>query len=196
MRTRVAFEHSTQYGPLGYLDPNNLKTNMNHEEFIDTIEKYKDREKNNIVIKHHKNKYNGDIPFWAMIEFFSFSELSKFYKNMITHNKKNISKNYGQYYTLIESWLYCLSFLRNSCAHYSRLYYSKMIPLPKTPNAFPITLGRTIFDYFIILKLLLVKNDIFTDEIFPRLDQLIISYANDIEIGHIGFPQDWRKYLK
>jgi len=196
MRTRVAYEHSTQYGPLGYLNAANLKLNMNHDEFIDTIEKYKEREKNNKVIQHHMEKYDGDIPFWAMIEFFSFTELSKFYQNMITKNKKNISKYYHQYYSLIESWLYCLSFLRNSCAHYSRLYYSFMIPTPGTPNGYPYILGRTIFDYLTIIKLLLINNNVWSKELSPSLLNLIQTYDHFIELQHLGFPENWKQYLK
>lgn len=131
MRTRVAYEHSTKYGPLGYLEASNLSLSMNHSEFIDTVEKYKKREKNNKIIQHHKNKYNDNIPFWAMVEFFSFTELSKFYQNMIISDKKKVAKNYNQYYSLIESWFYCLSFLRNSCAHYSRLYLLSLVGIKR-----------------------------------------------------------------
>ncbi|MFW5889739.1 MAG: Abi family protein [Bacillota bacterium] len=196
MRTRVSYEHSTNYGPLGYLEASNLSLGINHSEFIDTVEKYKDREKNNIIIKHHKSKYDGNIPFWAMIEFFSFTELSKFYQNMIISDKKRIAKNYHQYYSLIESWLYCLSFLRNSCAHYSRLYYSRMIPIPKTPKGYPYLLDQSIFSYLTMIKLLLVTSEAWTQQISPNLKMLINSYKPYIETEHLGFPKNWEQYLK
>lgn len=196
MRTRVAYQHSIKYGPLGYLDANNLRTKTHHTEFIDTVEKYKDREKNNSIIKHHKNKYNGNIPFWAMIEFFSFTELSKFYQNMITADKKIVAKNYDQYYKLVESWFYCLSFLRNSCAHYSRLYYKTMIPTPKTPKGFPFILDRSIFSYLMMIRLLMVNNTAWSQKILPRLSKLIESYKRYINLSHLGFPENWEQLLR
>lgn len=48
--------------------------------------------------------------------------------------KKEIAKfGYGIGYTYFESWIEHLAYVRNVCAHYSRLYNAKM---PKTPKLY------------------------------------------------------------
>ena len=45
-------------------------------------------------------------------------------------DKKAIAQTFGVGYTYIESWLESISYVRNICAHYGRLYNAK---LSKTP---------------------------------------------------------------
>ncbi len=62
---------------------------------------------------------------------FSFGTLSKFYKNMISSDKKEIAKLFGVGYTYLESWLESISYVRNICAHYGRIYNAKLTKTPK-----------------------------------------------------------------
>lgn len=49
--------------------------------------------------------------------------LSRTYKNLKTNEQKDISKNcFNINNLLLESWLDNLSYVRNICAHYGRLY--------------------------------------------------------------------------
>ena len=45
-------------------------------------------------------------------------------------DKKTVAKSFGVGYTYFESWLESISYVRNICAHYGRLYNAK---LSKTP---------------------------------------------------------------
>lgn len=49
---------------------------------------------------------------------------------MLNRDKKAIAKSFGVGYTYLESWLESISYVRNICAHYGRLYNAK---LSKTP---------------------------------------------------------------
>ena len=51
-------------------------------------------------------KYDGKIPIWVLISFFSIGTLSRFFGNMKTADKKAIAKNlYSTKLKLLESWL-------------------------------------------------------------------------------------------
>lgn len=56
--------------------------------------------------------------------------LGYFDENMLNRDKKAIAKSFGVGYTYLESWLESISYVRNICAHYGRLYNAK---LSKTP---------------------------------------------------------------
>lgn len=71
--------------------------------------------------------------------------LSYFYKDMLTEDKKAIAEELGTKPRLLESWLRCLTDLRNKCAHYSRLYYWLFPAMPVIPKEISITSDRKLF---------------------------------------------------
>lgn len=146
-----------------------------------------------VLFIHHNEKYDGKYPFWVMIEFYDFGDMSKLYSQLTTELQKTVAKDLNQNYSIVASWLYCLTHLRNSCAHYSRLYNTSMIPIPKTPLNYPTKLNKSIFSYLLILKELTVSlvdwND-FRD----KLKLLIDDFAENIDISRLGFPLNWDSY--
>lgn len=84
---------------------------------------------------------------------FSIGMLSYFYKEMQNRDKSNIaSELYGVSYQVLESWLRCLTDLRNRCAHYSRLYYWIFPALPQMPPNENYILTRRLFAQLYTLK--------------------------------------------
>ncbi len=49
----------------------------------------------NLKVKDGKYYEDSKLPLYALIEVFSFGTLSKFYKNMISSDKKEIEKLFG-----------------------------------------------------------------------------------------------------
>ena len=49
-------------------------------------------------------------------------------------DKKNIVMSFNIKYTYLESWIESMAFIRNSCAHYGRLYNEKLPKKPKIYN--------------------------------------------------------------
>lgn len=120
-----------KYGVLGYLDSKNFVDEKYHTEFLrDIKEEIRRNSKAPFVRNFRENYEGGNLPIYALVEVFSFGTLSKFYKNMHNQDKKVIAKTFGVGYTYMESWLESISYVRNICAHYGRLYNAK---LSKTP---------------------------------------------------------------
>ena len=97
---------------------------------IDIEEEIRRNSKAPFVKNFRDNYEGGKLPIYALVEVFSFGTLSKFYKNMKNLDKKAVAKSFGVGYTYLESWLESISYVRNICAHYGRLYNAK---LSKTP---------------------------------------------------------------
>ena len=197
VRCRVANYFAEQYGVLGYLEEDNFVNPKYHQSFIDDIEGEIRRNSKAPFVKNFRDNYEGGkLPIYALVEVFSFETLSKFYKNMKNSDKKVVAKSFGVGFTYLESWLESISYVRNICAHYGRLYNAK---LSKTPMLYKeyseIGIGNNrIFGVLLCLKQLL-KNDshwnIFVDKI-----ELLFEKYESVDIKTMGFPENWKELLE
>lgn len=155
------------------------------------------RNKRAPFIKNFQSNYeNGDIPFYALIEIFSFGTLSKFYKNMKSADKKIIAGTYGISYTYFESWIESIAYVRNLCAHYGRLYNAK---LTKTPRLYQQDRNQgianiRIFGILVCLKYILPMDRHWME--FVDTIQLLFEKYPHAEKSTMGFPADWREILE
>lgn len=197
VRCRVTNYFAEQYGVLGYLEEDNFVNPKYHQSFIDDIEGEIRRNAKAPFVKNFRDNYEGGkLPIYALVEVFSFGTLSKFYKNMKNPDKKAVAKSFGVGFTYLESWLESISYVRNICAHYGRLYNAK---LSKTPMLYKeyseIGIGNNrIFGVLLCLKQLL-KNDshwnIFVDKI-----ELLFEKYESVDIKTMGFPENWKELLE
>jgi abortive infection bacteriophage resistance protein len=194
LKTLIAYKHSLNFGSLGYLDANNYNDKYDEKVFKDNMAKYIGRNSKHPVILHHEANYGGKYPFWVIIEFYNFGDLSKLFSQLPTSIQKNIAKDLNLNYSIVSSWLYCLTHLRNSCAHYSRLYNTKMISIPKTPLGYSIKLDKSIFSYMLVLKELTVNSSDWHD-FREKLKLLISKFGASIDISRLGFPSNWETHI-
>ena len=139
-------------------------------------------------------KYEGKFPLWVIIEFFDFSDVSKMYSQLDTKLQKEIARTFNSNSTCLSSWLYCLTHLRNCCAHYARIYNTIMISIPVTPKNYKFKFNKTIFSYLLIAKELL-KNTSDWRNFIIELAALIEEYKDNIELYRLGFPDNWHDLL-
>jgi len=150
-----------------------------------------------VTLKNFCEEYEGgDLPFYALVEILSFGTLSKVFKNMKSKDKKNIAQIFGVGYTYLESWIENLSYVRNICAHYGRLYNAKFSKTPKLYKEYQkqkISNNR-IFGTLVCLKHLLYRDkhwEYFIDE----LENLFEEYES-VDKSTMGFPDNWNKVLR
>lgn len=116
------------------------------------------------------------------------------YKNMANEDKREIAKVFEVDYIYLESWIENLSYVRNICAHYGRLYGAK---LTKTPKLYKEYLNQgisnnTIFASIINLKTL--AEDDYYDKFHSDLLEIINKYPS-VELKHLGFIEKWESIL-
>lgn len=87
-------------------------------------------------IRHHKGRYGLPLPIWIACEIWDFGTLSALYGGMRSEDQDAISASYGvRNGRVFASWLRSLNYLRNVCAHHSRLWNRNIIDQPKLPPA-------------------------------------------------------------
>lgn len=131
------------------------------------------------------------------IEVLSFGALSKLFSNMKNEDKSHIAKiNYQAPSVYLESWLKCLSYIRNICAHYGRLYNRTLTSRPRL-NHQSKKLGiqqDKIFADIYVLKQLIPDRDQWSSFV-TRLEALVAQYIEVVELERIGFPINWEAML-
>ena len=196
VRCRIANYFAELYGVLGYLEADNFVNAEYHKMFLNDIEEIRRNFKAPFVKNFHDNYEGGNLPIYALVEILSFGTLSKFYKNMKNQDKKSIAKSFGVGYTYFESWLESISYVRNICAHYGRLYNAK---LSKTPILYKeyseAGIGNNrIFGVLLCLKHLLKSNghwNLFLDKI-----ELLFDKYESVDIKTMGFTENWKELLE
>lgn len=208
IRAKIAYYHAHKYGALGYLDEKNFyNTNSNqkhinkkinyHKKFINNFKREIKNNQKVLFVKHHISKYNSNFPIWVATEIFTFGMLSTFFANLKLEDQKILAKDmYNITAKKLESWLRCCTDLRNICAHYGRLYYRIFSSIPKEMNHLNNNSERKLWGAILAVKELYPFKDKWDYDMLPNFINLVDEYENYIDFVHIGFPKEWKDYLK
>jgi abortive infection bacteriophage resistance protein len=195
-RTVIAYYHSHKYGADGYLDAANFVPVHKHDIFMRNLTTEIAHNENLPFVRHHIRQYGGVLPIWAAVELFSLGMLSHFYIDMPLEDRKAVAAEFDTKEAYLSNWLRVLTVLRNICAHYGRLYYSKFRHIPKLPKHLELQPTRRLFDQVLTLKLLSPTPAQWNASFLPKLSALIDEYGESISLEDVGFSTDWESVLR
>lgn len=195
LRAVITNNFSLKYGNFGYKDSDNFKNKKCQENIINEIEKNIKRNRRSPFIKNFKENYeNGEIPLYAAIEVVGFGSLSKMYKNMKNEDKKEIAKIFNVEYIYLESWIENLSYLRNICAHYGRLYGAKFTKSPKLYKEFTKQGISNNVVFASMLNLRILAESKYYNKFYKNLLKIIREHKF-INLKSLGFTENWQELL-
>lgn len=187
-----------------YLNKNLFLPKFRHEDLIQSIKKetqYKARDgtvqgkKREQFIKHYYNKYQTpELPaVWMVAEILPLGSWSIIFSNLADReNQKIICKHFGINYIVMESWLHTLTYLRNLCAHHSKLWSRNFTLKPMIANNYRKQLENNsrFSAQAAILKIYLdvISPD---NEWTKHLLDLIKQHPR-IDTRKMGFNKDWK----
>lgn len=195
LKTVIAYYLGCKYGSDAFYNENICENKKYYNEIFKYFQQEIDRNKKDSVIKHHNHKYGGKFPIWVVVEYFSFHTISKYYKNLLSIDKKNISENtfnLSGYY--LGQWTQSLSIMRNICAHYGYLFR----------RTFSIAIdGGSIFDWNeqenrTLFSILQVTRRLSSPAVWNPFINLIIERAvqrDSFVLKDYGFPANWLECL-
>lgn len=197
MRTTLSYYLAHKYGTLGYLDNNTYSGKHNADKFNEKVDQCIQENRRTLVVKHHQERYGGQFPIWVIIEFFSMGMLSYCYGDLKSEDQKIIARDaFSSSPACINSWLRCITDLRNRCAHYSRLYFWTFPAIPLTPKGSSFKMDRKLFSQIMMLKYLYPDKNVWNAKFVIEIETLIKEYLPDISLKHIGFPENWEELLR
>ncbi|MDT2006662.1 hypothetical protein FXW78_22380 [Rhodococcus opacus] len=99
-----------------------------HAKWLRKVGQEQDRSKEEFV-KHFKRKYGGPLPVWVVTEILDFGGLSRLYEGLKQRDRDDIAASFdlkdnsgAGHGAALVSWMKNLNYIRNTCAHHSRLW--------------------------------------------------------------------------
>jgi len=134
VRTQICLVLATNYNDgHWHLRRDLFKPNYKYYSLLSQCEMEQQRSKEPFV-GHYKKNYEQPtlLPAWMIVELLSMGTWSIMYENLAQrHDKKKISDTFNLPPTEFESWLHSLTYIRNLCAHHSRLWNRQFTITPK-----------------------------------------------------------------
>ena len=199
LRTKMIQVFSMEHGAFWFMDASLFKNADFYEGSLDNIKKEVSRS-NEDFIKEHSEKYTFPSlpPVWKTLEVVSFGTLSKLFC-LFTDNrlKKQVAREFGlPQYTYLESWIRCITVLRNCCAHHARIWNRRFALKPQLPNRLPlawITPTQKPIKLYQQLCTLLYMEQTITPcmDLKNSLLRLFADYPY-IDLHAMGFPKHWQ----
>lgn len=86
-------------------------------------------------IRHNREKYGLPVAIWVACEVWDFGTMSTLFAGMKEDDQDAIANEYGiSNGRIFATWLRSLNYLRNVCAHHSRLWNRNIVDQPKLPS--------------------------------------------------------------
>lgn len=197
VRAKMIYALSLQHGCFWFKDPQLFKNPIKHANTLTKIgDEYQRSDEE--FINAFRNKYSDPLPpAWMTMEITSFGTLSMLYKNLKPGREKRAIANYfGLSDSVLETWLHSIVYLRNICAHHTRLWNRAMSIRPQMPHTprktwltnTNIRNSRTYFMLCMIKFLLQTVNPKTT--FTAKLKSLLAQYPN-VDIRAMDFPRNW-----
>jgi abortive infection bacteriophage resistance protein len=178
-----------------------------HHEWLSKHATLINRSKEEFV-KHNKDKYGLPLAIWVACEVWDFGTLSKFYAGMRESEQDVVSNRYGvKSGRIFATWLRSLNYLRNICAHHSRLWNRNIIDQPSLPNETEVpwvkpflndnhARARCFLLIRIALHLLRVVNPNSTwgDRMRDHILSFPLLSGAGLDVAAMGVPTDWQAH--
>ena len=202
IRTAVSYYLANKYGPFAHEEDKIFFDKKRHSEWLVKTHEETDRSKETFI-EHYKNKYEGfpQIPIWMAVEVMSFGALSQLYHNLLRPDQIAIAKRIGYHSSVLYSWLHTFTYIRNICAHHSRIWNRQLsiaMVVPKKDYWYNMNtkrIGSVIFAINNLMSKLLIEKEIrmdWQDKIKDLLDNPVdISKFYEV----MGLSENWEDSL-
>lgn len=198
LRTRWAHVLALRYGAHGYLDPAHFRTASQHTRCLEKLREEYARSHETFVLHYRKTYTDPDLPpVWGICELLSFGQLSLWYQNLAAGaDRVEIAQPYGVDEQILKSFAHHLTYVRNVCAHHSRLWNREMTIGMKVP-ARPGWLGamfstdhpKRVYNTLVMLAHLLTV--ISPGSAWRRHLRDLMAEHPKVDAAVMGFPPDW-----
>lgn len=200
LRARWGYVLATRHSPHSYENPHLFRDRRKHAKCLESLDAELQRSQEKFVL-HYRKTYTYPVrpPVWAVSEVMSLGQLSMWFGNL-SHNADRIAiaKAYTLDEQIIQSFFHHLTYVRNVCAHHSRLWNRELtigIRMPKRPESLARSFNgerpKRLYNTLVMLGFML-------DVISPgtRWHRSLVKLLDEhpkVDIGAMGFAKDWKQ---
>lgn len=209
VRAVIAYECSHSWGAFWLSDSNNFKSHHQHTKDTSKVFGEIGRSKE-LFISEYKKKYIEELPpSWMSLEVCSFGSLSYIYSNLKGgRTKRSISAKFGLKDDVFGTWLHTLVYIRNICAHHSRLWNKNLQIKATVPEQVSLNWILAFYNidtrtnekkhiktrtYFVLCMLKYLLQSVNPNNTFKeKIDELFMTY-DLVDRKALGYTVDWDK---
>ncbi len=208
IRTQFIYSLAVHYNDSHWQDNRNLfsapfspKPGITIDPFTDLqkiIDKAKNAKNTEVFIKHYCDTYDNppNPPSWMCLELLTMGELSHIFRGLKDKQDRNrIANFFGVQQKVFISWLHAITYVRNICAHHSRLWNKDLAIEPAILSSpigkwitRPFEINQRTFYFLCVLKYLLLRANA-GNRLKEKLEALFNKYPH-IPIQFMGIPSD------
>lgn len=200
IRTQMAYRFAKDAGVFWFSESTNFTNPEKHSALLASIKAELTRSDDDQILRFRKEYDNDMPPAWMTMEVSSFGTLSMLYHNFKPgYTKREVAKFYGISDSVFESWLHSIVYVRNICAHHSRLWNRtlRIRPLYPKKTAMPFLTtstanNRVYYILSIIRYLLQTVNP--SSSFSAQLKQLFREFP-EVDLYAMGFPKYWEEEI-
>lgn len=131
IRTAVTYHLGMSYGAFAHEDASKFHPQFDHQSWVGNLHAETQRS-SDAFVTHYQTKYQGfpTMPIWMMSELISLGSLSRLYRGMQGKDKQAVAAPLRIHHKRLQDWLHVLTYVRNVCAHHSRLWNRELAIRP------------------------------------------------------------------
>jgi abortive infection bacteriophage resistance protein len=203
VRCALAYHFGKQHGAFGHIDPRRFIRQFDHAEWLNRLHEEIGRS-SELFVTHFRRTYAEypDLPIWVLTELMSFGTLTRMYRGMNKPDQRFVANRYriqaGDFGTILLHLVY----VRNLCAHHSRLWDRRWSIRPTLPRAASwrpphVPSNERIFPTLLLSHHLLKNCAAVGTFATEWRDRLHVLFANlpktPVAVTKLGIPADWKK---
>ncbi|MGO8689868.1 MAG: Abi family protein [Thermoguttaceae bacterium] len=201
VRACLAYSFGQGHGAFGHADAANFFRRFDHADWIQHVRTEVDRSTERFI-EHFRATYADypDLPIWVLSEVMSFGTLTRMYRGMERADQRAIARRYGLQNADFGSILLHMAYVRNLCAHHSRIWDRAWSVKPTLPHG-PMWRAPTmpgndrLFCTLCLIQLLLNRCPAvagFAVQWRDRLLQRLVKLPNTPQaLARMGMPANW-----
>ena len=200
-RTQLIYQPSISGGgAFWFEDPSNFDDVSRMNDHLQKLDDEVDRS-GEVFIDHFFSKYDEEKtpPVWMAFEVLTLGLLSRYYQNMKAslRAKTDIANHFGVSQPIVfQSWIRSITYVRNICAHHSRLWNRVLTNKPVIPRTPPSrwisqrTPNNEKIYYFLCCLTYMLRALQPKTTFIERLKSLFVKHPN-VSKAAMGFPDNW-----
>jgi abortive infection bacteriophage resistance protein len=198
VRAAMSNAIAARHGAHWYLKSNLFSAKFDHGRFIADIKQQighapANNRRRDIYIEHYYQTYSTPElpPSWMVFESVSFGTISVAYKNLAPPEFVAVCGSYGLPHQVLISWLHSITYIRNICAHHSRLWNRECRIKPLIARAFKadLTPNERVYAQLVVMQIMLAK--IAPGNHWAQKLRDLLAEHSTVPLVSMGFPADW-----
>lgn len=196
IRTQLSLIMSDEAGIYWFENPANFRNVSRHATLLTNLQTELHRSDDEAIASFRQRYSNNFPPSCMTFEISSFGSLSIMYKWLKAgHARRKMARFYGLSDTVMESWLHSIVYLRNICAHHSRLWNRRLSINALVPRNTYLPFINIPQDtkkvYYILSIILYLLQAVNPQNTFAAGFKSLLAEYPKVDTVAMGFPGDW-----